>query len=109
VIGPGQIAVLSGIVFAIGVFGLLSRRDAVGLLISLAILLLASVIAFAGFTATGGGRGGPPKGEVVALAVVMVCAIQTLLGAALVALLRRRRESLDVDAYDEPPGSGEAG
>ena len=50
-IGPGQVAILSGIVFAIGAFGLVSRRDAFGLLTSLAVLLLASVIAFAGFTA----------------------------------------------------------
>ena len=35
-VGPGPVAVLSGIVFAIGVFGLLIRRDAFGLLVSLA-------------------------------------------------------------------------
>jgi NADH-quinone oxidoreductase subunit K len=100
-IGPGHVAVLSGIVFAIGVLGLVIRRDAFGLLISLAILLLASVIAFAGFTVIGGGDGVPPQGEVVALAVVAVCAAQSLLGAAVVAAVRRRRESLDVDSLDE--------
>jgi NADH-quinone oxidoreductase subunit K len=100
-IGPGHVAVLSGIVFAIGILGLVIRRDAFGLLISLAILLLASVIAFAGFTVTGGGSGGAPQGEVVALAVIVVCASQSLLGAAVVALVRRRQESLDVDELDE--------
>jgi len=98
-IGPGQVAILSGIVFAIGAFGLVSRRDAFGLLTSLAILLLASVIAFAGFTAVRGGSLGPPQGEVVALAAVVVCAAVILVGAALVALLQRRRESLDTDEY----------
>jgi len=100
-VGPGPVAVLSGIVFAIGVFGLLIRRDAFGLLVRLAILLLAPAIAFAGFTLTGGGSGGPPQGEVVALVVVVVCAGQSLLGAAVVALVRRRQESLDVDEYGE--------
>ena len=101
-VGPGPVALLSGAVFAIGVFGLACRRDAWGLLISLDVLILASVIAFAGFTATGGGRSAPPQGEVVALAAVVVCVVQTLVGASLIALLRRRRETLDVDAYDAP-------
>jgi len=98
---PGQVALLSGIVFAIGAFGLLTRRDAIGLLVSVAILLLAPVIAFAGFTAVDGGSQGPPQGEVVALAALVVSAAGILVGAALVALLRRRRESLDTDEYDD--------
>ena len=100
-VGPEQVAILSGVIFAIGVFGVLSRRDAFGLLVSLAILSLASVIAFGGFAATAAGGQGASQGEVVALAVVVVCVTQSLVGAALVALLRRRRESIDVDAYDE--------
>ena len=100
-VGPGPVALLSGTVLAIGLFGLITRRDAFGLLTSLAILLVASVIAFAGFTATGGGSSGPPQGEVVAVAVLVICAAQGLVGASLVALLQRRTASLDVDAYDE--------
>ncbi|MGA3183567.1 MAG: NADH-quinone oxidoreductase subunit NuoK [Candidatus Dormibacteria bacterium] len=103
-IGPEQVALLSGIVFAIGVFGVLSRRDAFGLLVSVAILLLAPVIAFAGFTAIDGGSLGPGQGEVVALAAVVVCAALSLVGAALVALLHRRHESLDTDAYGDAEG-----
>jgi NADH-quinone oxidoreductase subunit K len=98
-VGPTQVAVLSGIVFAIGAFGLISRRDAFGLLISVAILLLAPVIAFAGFTSLRGGVQGPPQGEVVAVAALVACASMTVIGAALVALMRRRRESLDTDEY----------
>ena len=103
-IGPEQVSLLSGIVFAIGVFGVLSRRDAFGLLVSVAILLLAPVIAFAGFTAIDGGSLGPGQGEVVALAAVVVCAALSLVGAALVALLHRRHESLDTDAYGDAEG-----
>jgi len=106
--GPGPVAVLSGIVFAIGAFGLVIRRDAFGVLASLAILLLASVIAFAGFTATGGGSSGAPQGGVVALAVAVVCASLTVLGGALVALLRRRTESIDMDEYDDSDNRAEA-
>jgi NADH-quinone oxidoreductase subunit K len=103
-IGPEQVALLSGIVFAIGACGVLSRRDAFGLLVSVAILLLAPVIAFAGFTAIDGGSLGPGQGEVVALAAVVVCAALSLVGAALVALLHRRHESLDTDAYGDAEG-----
>jgi NADH-quinone oxidoreductase subunit K len=103
-IGPEQVALLSGVVFAIGAFGVLTRRDAFGLLVSVAILLLAPVIAFAGFTAIDGGSLGPGQGEVVALVAVVVCAALTLVGAALVALLHRRHESLDTDAYGDAEG-----
>jgi NADH-quinone oxidoreductase subunit K len=103
-IGPEQVALLSGVVFAIGAFGVLTRRDAFGLLVSVAILLLAPVIAFAGFTAIDGGSLGPGQGEVVALAAVVVCAALTLVGASLVALLHRRHESLDTDAYGDAEG-----
>jgi NADH-quinone oxidoreductase subunit K len=103
-IGPGHVALLSGVVFAIGACGVLTRRDAFGLLVSLAILLLAPVIAFAGFTALEGGSLGAGQGEVVALAAVVVCAALTLVGAALVALLHRRHESLDTDAYGDAEG-----
>jgi NADH-quinone oxidoreductase subunit K len=96
-VGPEAVAVLSGVIFAVGVFGLLGRRDALGMITSLAVLLVASVVAFAGFTATGGGRGG----GVAALAVVVLCAVQVLVGAAVVALLYRRHESVDVDRYDD--------
>jgi NADH-quinone oxidoreductase subunit K len=107
-VGPGPVAVLSGIVFAVGAFGLLCRRDGFGLLVSLSVLLLAPVIAFAGFAAAGGGReGGPPAGEMVALTVVVVCAAQAVVGAALVAVLRRRRESVEVDAFDEHGPGGD--
>jgi NADH-quinone oxidoreductase subunit K len=99
--GPQQVALLSGIVFAIGAFGLMTRRDALGLLVSVAVLLLAPVIAFAGFTAIDGGRQGPGQGEVVALAAIVVCAAVVMVGAALVALLHRRREDLDTDEYDD--------
>ena len=103
-IGPGHVALLSGVVFAIGACGVLTRRDAFGLLVSLAILLLAPVIAFAGFTALDGGSLGAGQGEVVALAAVVVCAAVALVGAALVALLHRRHESLDTDAYGDAEG-----
>ena len=100
-VGPAHYAVLSGIVFAIGLFGLVSRRDGFGLLASLAVLFLASVIAVTGFAETGGGAGSPPQGEILALTAVLVCISEGLVGAALVALLRRRQQSLDVDDYDE--------
>jgi NADH-quinone oxidoreductase subunit K len=100
-IGPGQYAALSGIVFAIGLFGVLSRRDAFGVLAGLGLLLLAPVVALVGFAETGGGAGSPPQGEIVALVVIVVCVSQGLVGAGLVALLRRRQESLEVDDYNE--------
>jgi NADH-quinone oxidoreductase subunit K len=106
-VGSQPVAVLAGIVFVIGLFGVVYRRDGFGLVVSLAILLLASVIAFAGFSAAGGGAAGPPQGEVVALGVLVIVTAESLIGAALIALLRRRRETLEVDAYDAPDAETE--
>lgn len=100
-IGPGNYALLSGLVVAIGVLGLAVRRDALGMVCSLGLLLLAPVIGFAGAAETGAGAGSPPQGEVAATASLVLAIAVVLVGAALAAVHGRRRASLDLDVDTE--------
>jgi NADH-quinone oxidoreductase subunit K len=96
-IGPGQFAVLSAIVFALGLYGVLSRRSGPAMLMALQLLLLASIIAMVGFTHLGGSGSTPALGDALAFILVIAIGSQTALGAALSLLLWRRRRTLDVD------------
>ncbi|MGI8847073.1 MAG: NADH-quinone oxidoreductase subunit K [Candidatus Dormibacteria bacterium] len=100
-IGPTHDVVLSGIILALAIFGLVSRRDGIGVVASLALFLLAPVVAFAGLAEAGAANQLPAQGEVVALVMVGAAAAVALLGAAGVALLRRHNGVLDVDASTE--------
>ena len=71
-IGPAHFAVLSAIVFAIGLYGVLARRNALHALLALVVLSLAPVIALVGFAHTGRGGATPPLGDVVGLSVVLL-------------------------------------
>ena len=88
--GPGQYAVLSTLVFAIGLFGVLNRRTPFGVIAALFLTFLAPVIALAGFAHTGSGTSVPPVGDAFGLLAVMAACAQFAAGIGLVLLARRR-------------------
>ncbi|MBV8301706.1 MAG: NADH-quinone oxidoreductase subunit K [Candidatus Dormibacteraeota bacterium] len=92
--GPGQFAVLSTIVFGIGLFGVLSRRTTAGLLMALFLLTLAPVIALVGFAHFGATGPIPPVGDAFALIAVLAAVAETVLGASLALLGWRRLRSV---------------
>ena len=92
--GPGQFAVLSTIVFAFGLFGVLSRRTTAGLLMSLFLLTLAPVIALVGFAHYGTGGAVPPVGDAFAFIAVLSATAEAVLGAGLAMLAWRRLGSV---------------
>ena len=96
-IGPGHFAALSAIVFAIGLYGVLSRRNALHSLLGLVVLFTAPVIALVGFAHTGHGAGGPPMGDALAVMAMVATAAVAGVGLAVVLHLWRRIESADLD------------
>lgn len=91
-----QFLLLSAVLFSIGVFGVLSRRNAVSVLMSIEILLNAvniNLIAFAVFH-------GDVVGQVFALFVIAVAAAEVGVGLAIVLMLYRNRRSIDISQVD---------
>ncbi len=91
--------VLSGILFAIGAFGFLARRNAISMLMSIELMLNAvnlTVIAFGAFIPQLAVRG-----AVIALLVIAVAAAEATVGLALVIAIYRNRRTPLVDEYDQ--------
>ena len=90
--------VLSGMLFAIGSFGFLARRNAISMLMSIELMLNAvnlSIVAFGSFV-PGLGVGG----SVIALLVMAVAAAEATVGLAIVIAIYRNKKTPLVDEYD---------
>jgi NADH-quinone oxidoreductase subunit K len=102
--GPGQYAVLSTIVFGLGIFGVLARQNALSVLCSVVLLFVAPVIALVGFAHTGSSGQVAPVGDALALLAVVAAAAEGLAGTALTVLAWRRLNSVQVDDLADPAG-----
>jgi NADH-quinone oxidoreductase subunit K len=90
--------ILSGILFAIGTFGFLARRNAISMLMSIELMLNAvnlAIIAFGAFIPNLQG-----DGSVIALMVMAVAAAEATVGLAIVIAIYRNRKTPLVDEYD---------
>lgn len=99
--GPGHFAVLSAIVFAIGLFGVVAHGGLVRSLISIAVLFSAPVIALVGFAQTGLGGSGPPTGNAFAALAMAAAVAQTLAAAGAAVLVWRRTGEGGLEAESE--------
>lgn len=89
---------LSAVLFAIGVFGVLTRRNAISLLVSVEIVMNAATINLVAFS-----RIYEPEamtGQVFALLGIGIAACEAALGLALILAVYRRFGSTDVDTID---------
>ncbi len=85
--------VLSALLFALGVYGLLARRNAVAVLMAVELMLNAANLNFVAFSAALR----EVAGQVFALFVIVVAAAEVGLGLAIVLLLFRTRGTVAVD------------
>jgi len=91
---------LAGILFTIGMFGFLARRNAISMLMSIELMLNAvnlSIIAFSSFSTTPEFRN---NGSVIALMVIAVAAAEATVGLSIVLAIYRNRKTPLVDEYD---------
>ena len=93
--GPGAYAALSGVVFALGIFGLITRSSTWGVLMAIVVMLTAPVIALVGFSQ--GGSGPTATGGALALFAVLAIVAVTATGTGLALLVQRRAGTSDVD------------
>jgi NADH-quinone oxidoreductase subunit K len=101
-VGPGQFAVLSAAVFAVGIYGVLARRHPLGVAMSIGLLFAAPVIALVGFTHAISGP--PASGDALAAFAIVVASCVCSLGFALVMLLWRRTGRADIDSLGDLEG-----
>ena len=87
--------VLSALLFSVGIYGVLARQNAVLVLLSIELMLNAANINLVAFSALLGEAG--VAGQVFALFVIAVAAAEVGIGLAIVILIFRNRQSVDVN------------
>ena len=90
--------VLSGLLFAIGTFGFLARRNAISMLMSIELMLNAvnlTILAFGAFVPTL-----RTSAAVIALLVIAVAAAEATVGLAIIIAIFRNKKTPLVDEYD---------
>ncbi|HJU12692.1 MAG TPA: NADH-quinone oxidoreductase subunit NuoK [Candidatus Binataceae bacterium] len=85
--------VLSGILFAIGVVGVLVRRNIVVMFLSIELMLNAVNLAFIAL----GRRNGSIDGQVIVFFVVTVAAAEAAVGLGIIISLFRNRATVNAD------------
>jgi NADH:ubiquinone oxidoreductase subunit K len=93
--------ILSALVFSIGLFGALSKRNAVAILMSIEIMFNAvniSLVAFSRFLPVPpGDPAGGLNGQVLALFIITVAAAEAAVALAIILAIYRGRRSVNVD------------
>jgi NAD(P)H-quinone oxidoreductase subunit 4L len=94
-----QFLILGAVLFSIGVYGVLARRNGVLVLMSIELILNAvniNLIAF-GAMANPAEPGAAVVGQVFALFIITIAAAEVGVGLAIVLLIYRNRASVDLD------------
>jgi NADH:ubiquinone oxidoreductase subunit K len=92
--------ILSAFLFCTGIYGVLARKNAVLVLMSVELMLNAvniNLVAFSAFR-------GSVSGQVFALFVITIAAAEVGVGLAIVLLIYRNEHTADLDELDELKG-----
>ena len=92
--------ILAAILFALGMTGLLVRRNIIFILMSIEVMLNAAGLAFV----VAGARWGQPDGQIMFIFILAMAAAEVSIGLALVLQMDHLRHSLDVDIESEMKG-----
>jgi NADH:ubiquinone oxidoreductase subunit K len=95
-----QFLLLGAILFATGVYGVLAKRNAILVLMSIELILNSVNINLVAF----GAHNGTIAGAVFALFVIGVAAAEVGVGLAIVLLIYRNRKSVDLDEVAQMKG-----
>jgi NADH:ubiquinone oxidoreductase subunit K len=95
-----QFLMLSAVLFCLGVYGVLARKNGVLVLMSIELMLNAvniNLVAFGAYRHT-------VAGQVFALFVITIAAAEVGVGLAIILLIFRNRASVDIDHMDSMRG-----
>ena len=84
-------------VFLCGLFTVLTRRNAIGVLMGIELILTAATINYLAFSRFGGGL---IDGQIFSVFVIMLAAAEAAIGLAIVLGIYRKFETIDLEATD---------
>ncbi len=92
--------ILSGMLFVIGLAGVMIRRNILFMLMSLEVMMNAAALAFV----LAGSRWGQPDGQIMFIFILTLAAAEASVGLAFVFQLYRRFHTVDIDVASEMRG-----
>ncbi len=92
----GAYVILSAVLFTIGTVGVLIRRNALVIFMSVELQLNAVNLALVAFSR----RFGSLKGQAIAFFIMVVAAAEVAVGLAIIVSVYRMRRTIDVDRAD---------
>lgn len=95
-VGLEHYLILSAILFSIGLYGALAKRNAVVILMSIEIMLNAVNIAMVAFSR----YSHLIQGQVFAIFIMVVAAAEVAVGLAIIITIYRSRETVDAEKID---------
>ncbi|MEC7121282.1 MAG: NADH-quinone oxidoreductase subunit NuoK [Pseudomonadota bacterium] len=92
--------IVAALLFAMGFYGVMARRNLMFILMSLEVMMNAAALAFV----VAGSAWVQPDGQVMFILILTLAAAEACIGLAIVLQFYRRFHSLDVDAASEMRG-----
>ena len=93
----GNYLALSGIIFSIGLVGVMTSRSVLKVLLSLELLLAASNLSFVAFSKFNGDY----AGQLIVFFVILVAAAEVAIGLAIIVMMYRRLSTIQADDLKE--------
>jgi len=100
IVPVGVVLGLSGVLFAIGAFGFLARRNIILMIVSIEVMLNAVNLSLAGFSR----HLEDSRGQILALFVIAVAAAEAGVGLGLIIALNRNKPGAGVADLNELKG-----
>jgi NADH-quinone oxidoreductase subunit K len=88
--------VLSAVLFGLGVFAFIFKRNVISIFMSIELMLNAVNLAFVAFSQAKGQL----DGQIFVLFVIVVAAAEAAVGLGIIILIARNRQSLNVERVD---------
>jgi NADH-quinone oxidoreductase subunit K len=99
-IGLGHYLMLSGVLFSIGMIGVLLRRNAIVLLMSIELMLNAVNISFVAFSHFGN----KTEGQIMVFFVMTIAAAEAAVGLALAVSIFKRFKEVNIRFFEHLKG-----
>jgi NADH-quinone oxidoreductase subunit K len=95
-----MVMLLAGLLFVLGIAGVIIRKNIIFMLLSVEIMLNAAGLAFV----AAGSRWAQPDGQVMFIFILAMAAAEVSIGLALILQIYHQHKSLDIDKLKEMRG-----
>jgi NADH-quinone oxidoreductase subunit K len=98
------IIALSGVLFSLGILGVLIRRNTIVIFMSIELMLNSANLAFIAFARMMAPAAEALRGQVIVFFIIAVAAAEVAVGLALIVAIFRNKETVNIDEVNSLQG-----